>query len=52
MDKKDILEILLISINSNYKVSWCCYFLTNVDDENIMIWWINSNPVDDDLELI
>jgi hypothetical protein len=52
MDKEDILEILLMSIDSKYKVSWCCHFLTNIDDGNIVIWWINSNSVDDVLELI
>jgi hypothetical protein len=26
--------------------------MTNVDDDNIIIWWINSNSVDDDLELV
>jgi hypothetical protein len=52
MDKEDILGILLLSINSKYKVSWCCHFLTNVDDVNIVTWWINSNSVDGVLELI
>jgi hypothetical protein len=41
----------LISINSKYKVHGVA-ILTNVDDGNIMIWWINSNSVDDDLQLI
>jgi hypothetical protein len=52
MDKDDILEILLMSIDSKYKVSWCCHFLTNIYDVNIVIWWINSDSVDDVLELI
>jgi hypothetical protein len=52
MDKEDILEILLMSIDSKYKVSWCCRFLTNVDDGNIMMLWTNSNSVNDVLELI
>jgi hypothetical protein len=36
MDREDILEILLISINSKYKVHGVA-ILTNVDDGNIMI---------------